>query len=75
LVSTYKPKEVTGCNIPYDAGPAKVMDNRPREYRLAKTHTGDLVLQGAYYWSCGMNSGFEWKTIPTVDLNEKGEES
>ena len=47
---------------------ARIENTSPSEYRLAKKTDGILVLQGAYYWQEGNDSGYEWRDIPTVEL-------
>ena len=45
---------------------AKVEEPAPRHYRLMKKMSGELVLQGAFYWHQGWGkAGFEWRDIPT----------
>ena len=56
----------------YTFAPCKVHDTYPMHYRLARTHTGRTILQGAYYWRCGSDSGFEWRKMPTVQLGADG---
>ena len=46
----------------------RVESSAPCAYRLARYPNGDLVLQGAYMWTDGTAGGFEWRDIPTVDL-------
>jgi len=48
----------------------RVENTLPSEYRLAKKTDGILVLQGAYYWQEGSDSGYKWRDIPTVELEE-----
>lgn len=43
-------------------------EGTPRAYRLGKRH-GELVLQGAYFWTQGFEGGHEWRDIPIVDLD------
>ena len=49
-------------------GSSKVENTIPSAYRLAKKTDGILVLQGAYYWQEGGDSGYTWRDIPTVEL-------
>ena len=50
-------------------GAIKIEEERPRHYRLGRRN-GELVLQGAFYWGRGsMESGYEWRDIPIVDLD------
>ena len=52
------------------------VDTLPATYRLAKTKTGELVLQGQYMWREGWDTyGFEWRDIPTVDMSFDTEET
>jgi hypothetical protein len=46
----------------------------PQRYRLARKSTGELILQGAYFWNDGTSFGHEWRDIPTVYLDEEGNE-
>jgi len=46
----------------------------PQQYRLARKSTGELILQGAYFWNDGTSFGHEWREIPTVYLDEEGNE-
>jgi len=40
----------------------------PDSYRLAKKPNGEIVLQGAFLWTEGRDSGYDWREIPIVDL-------
>ncbi len=48
----------------------------PNNYRLVKKN-GELILQGAFQFVETLgdycNSGFTWRDIPTVDLDENNE--
>lgn len=45
---------------------AKTEELAPRHYRLMKKKSGELVLQGAFYWHQGWDkAGFEWRDIHT----------
>ena len=49
----------------------RIKNNQPIGYRLA-TLDGKLVLQGRYSWQEGRNNyGYDWETIPTVDLTSE----
>ena len=50
------------------AGPIRIESKSPAEYRLARKPDGTLILQGAYMWHDGYNSGHEWREIPIVDI-------
>ena len=45
---------------------ATIRDQAPRQYRLCKKKNGDLVLQGAFYWSKGIEGGHDWEDLETV---------
>lgn len=50
---------------------ARIEDQVPRAYRLGRRH-GELVLQGAFFWSQGWDKGgHEWRDIPIVDLDDE----
>ena len=40
----------------------------PTSYRLAK-RGGELILQGKFYYCRNESGGYEWRDIPTVDLD------
>ena len=43
----------------------------PSGYRLVRKRNGEMVLQGAFHWQQGFStSGFEWRDIPTVDVDD-----
>ena len=46
-----------------------VIKDSPAAYRLAR-RKGELILQGAYRWQQGSMSGFEWRDIPIIELDE-----
>lgn len=49
---------------------ARIEERAPRAYRLGRRN-GELVLQGAFFWSQGWNEGgHEWRDIPIVDLDD-----
>lgn len=49
---------------------ARVESSVPVQYRLARRN-GNLILQGCYQWQQGFDSsGFEWRDIPTLDLDQ-----
>ena len=53
--------------------PLRTQASLPSMYRLAKLPNGEMVLQGSYQWFESENNyGFEWKEIPTVNLDEDG---
>lgn len=58
--------ELFGAAITISA--SKIEDAQPSIYRLGRRN-GELVLQGAFFWSCGIESGHEWRDIPIVDLD------
>jgi len=44
----------------------------PSAYRLVRYHhNSEPILQGQYFWNQGFNQGFEWRDIPTINLNEE----
>jgi hypothetical protein len=46
--------------------PCRARSNSPVAYRLMKKKTGELVLQGAFQWTEGLNkSGIDWEDLPT----------
>lgn len=40
----------------------------PDLYRLGKRSNGEIVLQGAFFWQEGNNSGLNWRDLETVQL-------
>lgn len=52
----------------YTIGPGLVQDLSPIEYRLAKKN-GTLILQAKFSWQRGSEYGYEWKDIPTINLD------
>lgn len=51
---------------------AKMKSCVPEDYRLARKPNGEIILQGAFVLSEGVNGGIEWEEIPMVYLDEKG---
>lgn len=51
--------------------PRRVEDTLPSAYRLVKKTDSTLVLQGAYRWQEGDDSGQEWRYIPTVEFADE----
>lgn len=47
--------------------PTVTRDNAPTSYRLLKKTTGELVLQGAFFWQeeGSERAGFEWRELKT----------
>jgi hypothetical protein len=41
----------------------------PTGWRLARRN-GELVLQARSFWTQGIESGIEWKDVPTLNLDE-----
>lgn len=58
---------IADCTVSTDMMPMTVMDNTPSAYRLAR-RSGELVLQGGFRWTRGVEGGFEWRDIPTEEL-------
>jgi len=48
--------------------PGKVEDTMAKAYRLARRN-GELVLQGCFQWTCGLDYGHECRDIPIVDFD------
>lgn len=50
----------------------RVENNIPVAYRLKRTKSGDIILQGLFTWMQGWEGGAEWRDIPTVeeDVND-----
>lgn len=50
-----------------------VKDTMPSSFRMARLHTGEMILQGGFrvYEGCYC-TGIEWEAIPTVNLDENG---
>jgi len=46
---------------------SRVESLTPTAYRLVKRN-GELLLQGAYQWTQGVNGGVEWRDIPTIEV-------
>ena len=44
--------------------------SKPTDYRLVMTTAGIVSLQGYYTWSCGDMCGGEWRTMPTIIIDE-----
>ena len=59
--------KTTGVSIGFAAKltAARIVHSLPKQYRLMKKKSGELVLQGAFYWEQGTDSGFDWRDIPT----------
>lgn len=48
----------------------KVHKSIPIKYRLARTFTGELMLQGYFFWVEHLGgNGYEWQDILTVELD------
>lgn len=67
---------VTPTIIP-GGGAFKIMSVVPSEYRMAKYPDGSVRLQGKFDRAYPDRSGgdYEWRDIPTVQVNESGEEA
>lgn len=49
----------------------RIEEQTPRAYRLGRRN-GELVLQGAFFWSQGWEKGgHEWRDIPIVGLDDE----
>ena len=48
----------------------RVESSVPTQYRLARSN-GNLILQGCYYWHEGPAYGYEWRDIPTIDIDQQ----
>ena len=61
-IAALKPPE-TGDDRP----PTVTRDKAPTSYRLMKKTTGELVLQGAFFWheEGSERAGFEWRDLKT----------
>jgi len=46
----------------------------PRNIRFANYPDGSLRLQGAFFWNEGFRSGYEWRDIDVVQVDENGQE-
>ena len=58
----------SGCIAP------RIVDKDAVGYRIAQYPDGNRVLQGSYQWSQGHKWGHEWKDLPLVLVDEKGQE-
>ena len=58
----------SGCIAP------KTVSNEASSFRVAQYPDGSKRVQGAYQWSKGHLWGHEWKDLPLVYVNNKGEE-
>lgn len=45
---------------------ARTVSLSPAGYRLKKLTSGEYILQGAFRWEEGHNSGVEWRDIETI---------
>lgn len=54
--------------------PARIESSFPNGFRMARYPDGHVALQGAYSWSQGNEGGIFWKDIPTVEVDESGQE-
>lgn len=59
---------VQGVVAGHAVGAVRVEHSVPSQYRLGRYPDGTLVLQGAFQWQQGSETGVDWKTIPTFDL-------
>jgi hypothetical protein len=57
--------EVDSNLVKVIASSCRVESLDPASYRLLKKKSGELVLQGAYFWQDGSNHGYEWRDIET----------
>ena len=55
-------------SIPTSTYHHRIENTAPNDYRLA-IKNGQLVLQGKYYWFELTTQGYEWRDIPTVNLD------
>lgn len=58
----------SGRIINISFGAARVEDTMAKAYRLGRRN-GELVLQGCFQWTQGLDYGHEWRDIPIVDLD------
>jgi hypothetical protein len=63
----------TTINMYNTTQPLTMQSTRPWGYRLKRMESGEMVLQGAYSWTCGAAGGVEWRDIPTVSEEEAGD--
>ena len=49
-----------------DTMPCRIESLSTDGYRFTIKQDGELVLQGEYRWTQGLESGTEWRDIPTV---------
>jgi len=57
----------------------KTQSGTPSVYRLRRTETGELVLQGGFTWTeqrqgRSVAAGLEWQDLPTIDDRPQGEQ-
>jgi hypothetical protein len=45
----------------------RVVYDTPSEYRLVRRDSCTYVLQGAYRWTEGIETGIKWIDLPTID--------
>ena len=48
----------------------RIEGGTPQHYRLAKRLSGEIILQGAYFWQEGNQYGHTWRDIETINLEE-----
>lgn len=54
--------------------PMKVVSDMACSIRLVQYPDGRQILQGAYSWTQGYATGFEWKDLPVIMVGVSGKE-
>ena len=53
---------------------SKIKETVLQGLRIGVYPYGKRRVQGAYFWSQGNVGGIEWEELPTVQVNERGQE-
>lgn len=56
------------------AGAIRMTDTSPKAFRMAVYPDGREELQGGFFWSCGSETGVDWRALPKVQVNDNGNE-
>lgn len=63
---------VTNCLASLEA--EIIEETVPRHIRKVQYPDRTIRLQGAYFWHKGFKSGFNWKDLPLIQVDSKGQE-
>lgn len=57
-----------------DCKPVRTYETMARSIRLVQYPSGAQCYQGAYAWTEGFKGGVEWRDLPVIMVDSKGQE-